>query len=206
TRQLETVPQLTNALVLPASVSTGEGDEAGINRPSEIAELAELHDTFVRQAAVLRSASGPFAEIAAELYPVEFTESLDEHSAQGLATGRIDVEALLSGLESPDAGLAYITYRDAVADALLERADELNASASDRRQQFGLLMIATFGSAVALTVLVSLSITRPLRSLTQQAREMAERRLPDAVADILETPLGDDVTVPTVAALQVNTR
>jgi signal transduction histidine kinase len=206
TRQLETVPQLTNALVLPASVPTGEGDVAGINRAPEIAELAELHDTFVRQAAVLRSASGPYAELAAEHYPVDFTEALDEQSSQGLATGAVDVDTLLGSLESPEAGLAYITYRDEVADALQARVDELNAAATARKLRFGLLMTATFGSAVALTVLVSLSITRPLRSLTRQAKEMAERRLPDAVADILDTPLGEDVTVPTVAALRVNTR
>jgi signal transduction histidine kinase len=53
---------------------------------------------------------------------------------------------------------------------------------------------------------VSRSITRPLRSLTRQAKEMAERRLPDAVLDILETPLGDDVQVPQVDPVVVNTR
>jgi signal transduction histidine kinase len=57
-----------------------------------------------------------------------------------------------------------------------------------------------------LTWLVSRSITKPLRSLTRQAKEMAERRLPDAVIDILETPLGDDVQVPTVDPVVVHTR
>ena len=37
------------------------------------------------------------------------------------------------------------------------------------------------GTAIVLTWLVSRSITKPLRSLTRQAKEMAERRLPDAV-------------------------
>ena len=35
---------------------------------------------------------------------------------------------------------------------------------------------------------------------------MAERRLPDAVIDILETPLGDDVAIPTVDPVAVHTR
>ena len=35
---------------------------------------------------------------------------------------------------------------------------------------------------------------------------MAENRLPAAVTDILETPLGEDVTVPTVEPVRVNTR
>src|SRR5919198_2020161 len=60
--------------------------------------------------------------------------------------------------------------------------------------------------ATALVWLVSRSITRPLRSLTKQAKEMAEHRLPDAVLDILETPLGDDVDVPQIAPVSVRTR
>ena len=54
TRQLEIVPQLTNALVLPASVPTADGDLPGINRSPEIAEVAELQDAFRRQAETLR--------------------------------------------------------------------------------------------------------------------------------------------------------
>ena len=50
----------------------------------------------------------------------------------------------------------------------------------------------------SVTWLVSRSITQPLRSLTRQAKEMAEHRLPDAVLDILETPLGDNVEVPEI--------
>jgi signal transduction histidine kinase len=53
---------------------------------------------------------------------------------------------------------------------------------------------------------VSRSITRPLRALTHQATDMANNRLPDAVLDILDTPLGDDVTVPHVEPIAVQTR
>src|SRR5690606_9230208 len=66
--------------------------------------------------------------------------------------------------------------------------------------------VASVGVAALVTWLVSRSITRPLRSLTQQAKDMAERRLPEAVTDILETPLGEDVTVPTVEPVRVETR
>src|SRR5690606_8010312 len=40
----------------------------------------------------------------------------------------------------------------------------------------------------------------------RQAKEMAERRLPGAVADILETPLGEDAVVPSVEPISVATR
>ena len=85
-------------------------------------------------------------------------------------------------------------------------ADELNEEAATTPAAVlrpgGLALVV----AVLVTWLVSRSITRPLRSLTRQAKEMAERPLPDAVTDILETPLGDDVTVPTVDPVRVNTR
>jgi signal transduction histidine kinase len=53
---------------------------------------------------------------------------------------------------------------------------------------------------------VSRSITRPLRSLTRQAQDMAKNRLPEAVLGILQTPLGRDVAVPVVEPVRVRTR
>ncbi len=208
TRQLETVPQLANALVFPATVPTAEGDEPGFNLPNEIADVAKLHNAFQRQSDQLRAPRGSFADIAREQFPVDFTQTLDEQSAQAVATGQIDVPTLLAGLDvtGENDELAYVGYRDEVAAALQERADALNDTAASREKRLGVLMVLTFGTAVALTVLVSLSITRPLRSLTVQAKDMAERRLPRAVAHILETPFGEDVHVPEVAPVEVVTR
>jgi signal transduction histidine kinase len=62
------------------------------------------------------------------------------------------------------------------------------------------------GVAILVTWLVSRSITRPLRSLTGQATAMADHRLPEAVLDILDTPLGEDVEVPEVDPVAVHTR
>jgi len=56
-------------------------------------------------------------------------------------------------------------------------------------------------AAALATWLVSRSITRPLRSLTRQAIDVAQRRLPSAVRSVLETPRGDEVVVvPGIAA------
>ena len=208
TRQLETVPQLANALVFPATVPTADGDAPGFNLPTEIADVAKLLNAFRRQSDQLRSPKGVFADIAREQFPADFTQTLDEQSAQAVETGQIDVPTLLAGLDitGENDELAYVSYRDQVADALQARADVLNETASSREKRLGLLMVLTFGTAVALTVVVSLSITRPLRSLTRQAKDMAERRLPRAVAHILETPFGEDVHVPEVAPVEVRTR
>ena len=206
TRQLEITPQLTNAIALPTNVPTGDGDVAGINRPDEIAKIAELQDTFRRQAEALRTAGDPFADVAEEFYPAEFTATVDAHATQGITTGAVDYAVMIEDLKTePDEQLPYSGYQDAIAARIEDRADQLASAADDRQLRFGLLMAATFAAAVALTVLVSLSITRPLRSLTRQAKDMAERRLPGAVTEILDVPLGDDVVVPQVAPVKVGT-
>jgi signal transduction histidine kinase len=64
----------------------------------------------------------------------------------------------------------------------------------------------TLTAALVLTWLVSRSITRPLRSLTSQAKAMARVRLPAAVREVLRTPLGEDVSVPRVEPVAVKTR
>ena len=205
-RQLETVPQLTNALALPASVPSGPGDEPGVNHPEEIAKVARLENAFRRQAETLRTPTGAYAELAAENFPEQFDQTLADQTALALSTGKVDLPALLAGLDMPDLDETYLGYRDAVATALAGRADELNEAATSRQQRFAALMVVTLAAAAVLTVLVSLSITRPLRSLTRQAKEMADRRLPDAVSEILDTPLGEDVVVPTVDPVVVKTR
>ena len=207
THQLEDTSQLANALALPAIVATTDDDAPGFDLPAEIAEVARLHTGFMRQADELRNAYGAYAGVAQEFYPAEFTQVLDETSKQALDTGQIDVAALIAGLETPEGEEnAYVGYRNALAGALQDRADELNATASSREQRFGLLVVVTLGTAVVLTVIVSLSITRPLRSLTRQAKDMADRRLPHAVSEILETPFGEDVVVPEVSPVRVVTR
>ena len=165
-RQLETVPQLTNALALPASVPSGPGDEPGVNQPEEIAKVARLENAFRRQAETLRSPAGAYAELAAEHFPEQFDQTLADQTALALSTGKVDLPTLLAGLDMPDLDDTYLGYRDAVATALAGRADELNAAATSRQQRFAALMVVTLGAAAVLTVIVSLSITRPLRSLT----------------------------------------
>src|SRR5690606_3775206 len=60
--------------------------------------------------------------------------------------------------------------------------------------------------ALGILAAVNRSITRPLQSLTEQAERMATATLPGAVQQVLETPLGEDVEIPTVEPIEVRTR
>jgi signal transduction histidine kinase len=75
-----------------------------------------------------------------------------------------------------------------------------------RERLFAGLAVVALVAAFVLTWLVSRSITRPLRSLTAQAKAMAGNRLPRAVMEVLQTPLGEDVAVPQLEPVRVKTR
>jgi signal transduction histidine kinase len=204
-RMLEVMPQLANAVALPSTVPTGEGDETGINTTDEIRRVAEQQSAFRRYAAEMQGAPGRYAAVADGYFDPEYTQKIDDLTVQAIETGNVPVEQLIEDFDT-QLDQAYLGYRDQLAEVLQQRADELNDQATDRQRIWALVLGVTFLGAIALTVLASVSITRPLHSLTDQAQDMAERRLPDAVANILSTPLGEDVTVPSVPPVRVNTR
>jgi signal transduction histidine kinase/CHASE3 domain sensor protein len=117
----------------------------------------------------------------------------------------VDIAAL-TGAVSVEDDFSYYGYRSRIGEQLEQRADELTTAAANRELWFLALAGLALFVAVAVTWMVSRSITRPLRSLTRQAKVMAEERLPEAVLDILDTPLGEDVEVPRVEPIMVRTR
>ena len=180
----------------------------GLNTPQEISAVAaSLSELRANEELIDTKATGEYRQMAADLFAapeiVAFPQVVDE----AIASGHADLDAVVtnSAGEDPET-YGYTVFRESVTTALSDRADELQAAAEARQRWFVVLLITALGVAFTVTWLVSRSITKPLRSLTRQAKEMAERRLPDAVIDILETPLGDDVTVPTVDPVVVHTR
>jgi anti-sigma regulatory factor (Ser/Thr protein kinase) len=59
---------------------------------------------------------------------------------------------------------------------------------------------------VAGMIVVGQMIVRSLKALTRQATDMAQRRLPSAVSTVLSTPPGDDVAVPPLEPVRLETR
>ena len=175
----------------------------GIERP-DVRKIAAGANEFRRHDRTLTEAQGPYADDSPE------SRNLAAFAAEVLAAtdeaiqGRVDITAVL-GVASVPVEDSYMGRRDMVSRQLVDEADTL-VSAADRRVALlrALALIAVVAAAVA-TWVVSRSITGPLRALTRQATDMANHRLPEAVVGILDTPLGDDVVVPEVDSVAVET-
>ena len=197
-RQAETVGGLARRTLL--DVIGG-----GVDQAPEIAAVAELKAAFDSTNEAILNTDGPYGSLVADSFPHGLIDPFAAQVDAAIAGQPVDVPGLLATLDKPhDENL--MGFREVLVGALNERADHLDDAASGRERIFIGLAAVTLAAAVLLTWLVSRSITRPLRSLTRQAKEMAERRLPDAVRHILDTPLGEDVAVPTVDPVRVQTR
>jgi signal transduction histidine kinase len=198
--QDETVAQLFDALVYAVHLTDGGADTV-----DEISHLARLRSDFELHIALMRAGTGRYAAVADRSFDQALVNRMVELLDEAVATGRTDVTGAAGGVADPFAG-AFDAYQDAIADAVSDRAGELDVAAATRQRWLMSVAAVTIVAATGLTWAVSRSITRPLRSLTGQARDMAERRLPDAVTGVLETPLGDDVVVSGVDPVAVITR
>jgi signal transduction histidine kinase len=198
-RQADTVARLIRHILV-----TGIG-AGGFDQRDELAELGALHGRAVRgDDAIHALAKGRYAEVAAPAH---------EHSAVFLGqvgriieTGRVDPQPFLDTLDTRPDQTYDGTFRTRVRAILEGEADRLQDAAGQRVRLFRVLAAVAALIAAVATWIVSRSITLPLRSLTRQATRMAHDRLPGAVLDVLETPLGDDVAVPRLQPVTVQTR
>ena len=181
-----------------------------LDQPEEIADVSGLFDQVLSNLAQAQSlGTGIYEPLARELKRESDATgfvALAQQTLDKAGTGEpVPIGGFLDTV-SIDQDQSWYGFRHSVEDTVLDRADELNDGAT--RTMVWFLVLAGVAAAVALGVtwLVSRSITRPLRSLTGQAKVMADHRLPEAVIDILDTPLGDDVEIPEVDPVTVQTR
>ncbi|MGH9231173.1 MAG: nitrate- and nitrite sensing domain-containing protein, partial [Acidimicrobiales bacterium] len=201
-RQTDMIARTIRSLLLP-----GVTGNSLLDTPPELAEASGLFSQVLDNDAQAQS-------LGAGVYGPPARRLKEENDATGFIplvqktideAGPVPLEAILETVDV-DQDTAWYGFRHRVEDVLLDRADDLNAAAERTRLWFIVLAAVAVAVAVAVTWLVSRSITRPLRSLTGQATTMADHRLPEAVLDILETPLGEDVEVPEVDPVAVQTR
>jgi signal transduction histidine kinase len=171
----------------------------------EIRRIASFADTHRRQAAaILDGASGPYQASIERIFPAEFNERLLAAADRAIIDHDVDIQAMLDDIAlQEEQGQSYFIFQDVIAEDLQNEADRIAGEAQDRVTIYRWLAVAALIVTGIAVFLVSRSITRPLRSLTDQAREMANRRLPDAVLDVLDRPLGEDVVVPNVVPIAV---
>jgi signal transduction histidine kinase len=202
-RQTDLIAQLTRDLLLAAI-----GGDGKLNQPEEVSAVAgRLGQLEANKELIQTKATGDYALLSGSLFHSEEVQAFPDVVEGALETGNIDVDGVIrySAGEDPDT-YGYTVFRGSVTDELASTADQLESDAVGRQRAYLVLAALALGVAILVTWLVSRSITRPLRSLTRQATTMADHRLPEAVLDILDTPLGEDVEVPEVDPVAVHTR
>ncbi|HMG43627.1 MAG TPA: HAMP domain-containing protein, partial [Acidimicrobiales bacterium] len=198
-RQIETTADLVRALIQGGASGT-------IEERDELIQVATLTEVFeLNSAAIKGSRREPYDELVDDEFPEKVTTDLLAVADVAIAGERVDANQVLAAVNVP-IDQSYIGFRTKTADLLVQEADSLKGGASGRGWLFRLFALVAVVFAGLAVWWVSRSITRPLRALTRQATDMANHRLPDAVLDILDTPLGDDVTVPQVEPISVQTR
>ena len=170
----------------------------------DIRRIAALASQFERYTHLIDDAQPPYSAVVDQGVPPDFTVELRGIAAAALEN-KVNIGEVLEVADLPVED-SYNGLRDDISARLQDEADDLSSAADRRISLFRALAAVAFVMAGLATYLVSLSITGPLRALTRQATDMANHRLPDAVVGILETPLGDDVTMPQVEPVQVETR
>jgi len=192
-------------LDLVRSMAVIGGRQGIVDTREEIRDIVSRKVRWDPIVTTVTRAKPPYDEVVHDRYPVAFIENVNTLVQRSLSTEDVPIDQLAGPLTVPDWG-GLAPFREAMLDKLTEVADSVRADARRRERVFLALAALTLTAALFLTRLVSRSITRPLRSLTSQAKAMALTRLPAAVRDVLRTPLGEDVRVPRVEPVAVKTR
>jgi signal transduction histidine kinase len=188
-----------------ALVSAVRGD-GRISSRDEIREAAQLQGlTDLGHTHIVKLAAGRYHELGQELSEESDATHVREILWGVAHGGEIPVTALLNGISISD-DESYYGFLHDVSRVLQDRADDLNAAAEAQRRRFLTLAGAALLVTVIVTPLMSRSITRPLRSLTRQAKDLARRRLPEAVHDVQGVPLGRDVATPALEPVTIAAR
>src|SRR5690606_27566636 len=204
-RQTDLIAILVKHLLL---AQVGGTNPDGLNTPDELAAVAShLGLLRMNEQLIVTKGTGRYRPHVAALFAAEAIQRFPQFVEDAIATGTVDLAGVMTypAGEDPET-FGYTVFRRDVSATLTEHADDLVAAAVARQRWFIALAVLSVLMATTVTWLVSRSITRPLRAWTRQAKEMAERRLPEAVMEILQTPLGEDVVVPEVEPISVTTR
>jgi signal transduction histidine kinase len=196
-RQSEILGNIARQTIAAALLSPG-----GINERSEIGELAALRGQLLRNTTVLEDGTtGIYRSAGSEALFRGFTNAVADQ-VDAAIHGSFNLTTFLDTVSVPD-DQQYLGYYQRVGRILQDRADDLNADATRRRWLYFGVAVLIGGAAMAAMWVVSRSVIRSLRSLTAHATDIARRRLPDAVSEVLASPLGNNLSVPGLPPVEV---
>jgi hypothetical protein len=176
-------------ILASTTVQIGLITEGGVDQQSEVVEIARLQERLHRYATRILPTEGPYAHIPNGPDAQKVISGLDDTVNQAMSSGRFSLERFFEAINMPR-GEGLFGYQDGVHAILSRRADALEADARSRELRLATVALVTLALAAVLDLLVSRSITRPMRSLTRQAQDLAGHRLPEAVHGLLGAPPG----------------
>jgi len=184
-----------------------EGQATGTLAKAETAQVGAMRRDLVSyNDAIDASGTGPYDDLVDELLNDPEMDRLMEYTDRAVAEGgEVDFEGLLinTPLGTDD---SYLAFRDEVVELVDARTRSLHDEAEAARRLYLMAAVAVVGAAVIVAWWVSRSITRPLRALSVQARDIATDRLPTAVQDILDAPPGEDLVIREPQPIVVDSR
>ena len=201
-RQSDTIALLTYGLVVAALA----GDADGVNTGDEYVAVATmLRDLRDGEQIIRLNGEGPYAELVEALFASEHVQVFPELVQSALDNGAPDVGGLFANAGDEDA-FGYDKLREEAEDRIQVAAGDINGDARRTQTTFTVVGLLVLLVLATVTTLVARSITRPLRSLTQQAMAMAGERLPGAVQGILDAPPSVAIDIPQLEPIDIRTR
>ena len=198
-RQVDTL----GTMVRTGIISSLGGAELDGTRVSDV--VAQIERFQVNKARIDLLATGPYADEAAGVDKNPAYQDAVDLLETYVLDGKLDTPKIITAVSRrPTPNLD--TVATATTSALRSRATDLRAGAAERQRNFIALAALVLLAGTAFLLLAARSITRPLLSLTHQANDMATAALPNAVKDILDAPLGEDVVIPDLAPVRVTSR
>jgi signal transduction histidine kinase len=201
-RQSDTIALLTYGLVVAALA----GDADGVNTGDEYVAVATLlRDLRAGEQIIRLNGEGDYADLVDALFASEHVRVFPELVESALDSGAPDVGGLFANAGDEDA-FGYDKLREAAERRIELTAGDINAEARRTQTMFTVVGLLVLLVLAIVTTLVARSITRPLRSLTQQAMAMSRERLPGAVQGILDAPTTVPLDIPRLQPVEVRTR
>jgi signal transduction histidine kinase len=198
-RQIENL----SIMVRNGIISSLGGDKVVGTRKSDV--IGNINTFQQQQVQIDQLATGPYAGAARGLGKNSSYLKAVELLNVYVNGGALDTTTIVSAVSKrPVPNLDTVTT--STAGALQARSITLRDNAAARQRTFVGLAAGVLILGGAFMLLAARSVTRPLLSLTRQADQMASERLPSAVQAILDTPLGEDVTIPPLEPVKVKTR